>query len=467
MNTYAVILAGGSGTRLWPLSRTKHPKQFLPILGTTTMLQQTVDRVNALGISSIIVICNEEHRFLAAEQLKEIDSLCPIILEPEGRNTAPAIAIAALHCDKDSILFALPSDHFIEDLDSFKESYEAGLELAKQNKLITFGICPSSPNTGYGYIKQGKSYHQGFMIDSFVEKPSLAKAKEYKNSGNFLWNSGMFLFKPEIYLDELQKFRVDIFDSCKACIENSTIDLDFIRLDEKAFSACPSVSIDYAVMEKTDDAVVIPMNAGWSDIGSWSSLFNVSPKDKDGNVIHGDIFTRHTKKSIILSNEKLVTVLGVDNLIIVVTKDAVLVANKNSSEDIKLIADDLKNSLRPELDLHREVYRPWGKYDSVDQGDSFQVKRITVKPGEKLSVQKHHHRSEHWIVVAGIAIVTRDEETFSLKENESIYIPLGSIHSLENPGLENLELIEVQTGEYLGEDDIVRYEDRYNRNTEK
>lgn len=464
MNTYAVILAGGSGSRLWPLSRTNHPKQFLPILGTKTMLQQTVDRVNALGISSLIIVCNEEHRFLVAEQLKEIDSLCPIILEPEGRNTAPAIAIAALHCKKDSILFVLPSDHFIGNLDSFKESYEAGLGLAKQNKLVTFGINPSSPHTGYGYIKQGKKHQQGYMIDSFIEKPSLALAKKYKDSGNYLWNSGIFLFKSEMYIEELRKFRKDIFDSCESCMVNSTNDLDFIRIDEKIFSSCPSESIDYAVMENTDASVVIPMNAGWSDIGSWSSLYSVSPKDKDGNVIDGDVDTLDTKNSIIISNQKLVRTLGVDNLVIVVTKDAVLVANKDASEKIKLIAKDLKDSSRPELDFHREVYRPWGKYDSIDRGDLFQVKRITVKPGEKLSVQKHHYRSEHWVIVSGTAIVTKDDETFSMKQNESIYIPCGSIHSLENPGMENLELIEVQTGEYLGEDDIVRYEDRYNRN---
>lgn len=467
MKTSAIILAGGSGTRLWPLSRKKHPKQFLPILGKKTMLQQTVERVSAIGIDSIIVICNQEHRFLAAEQMKEIDSPCQIILEPQGKNTAPAIALAALYCDKESMLLVLPSDHYIKDIDSFKESYENGLTLAKENKLVTFGINPTSPHTGYGYIKKGKNYKQGFIIDSFFEKPSSIDALKYKDSGDFLWNSGMFLFKAEKYLNELKKYQKDIFNCCKASLKNSLVDLDFIRIDEEVFSSCRSESIDCAVMEQTDAASVVPMNAGWSDVGSWASLFSVSQKDENGNVKKGDVLTQNTQNSLIYSDSKLVGTFGVDNLIIIVLKDVVLVADKDLSEEIKVITTELKAQSRPELDLHREVYRPWGKYDSVDYGDSFQVKRITVKPGEKLSVQKHHHRSEHWVIVSGSAIVTRDKETFSMSKNESIYIPLGSIHSLENPGTENLELIEVQTGDYLGEDDIIRYEDRYNRDKEK
>jgi mannose-1-phosphate guanylyltransferase len=467
LKTSAVIIAGGSGTRLWPLSRAQHPKQFLPIHGKKTLLQQTIERVKFLDIDSIIVICNEEHRFLAAEQLNEINALCPIILEPQVKNTAPAIALAALHCEEDSMLFILPSDHFIEDNNSLKKSYNDALSIAKDDKLVTFGIHPNYPHTGYGYIKKGSDYKKGFLVDKFYEKPSSNDAVKYIESGNCLWNSGIFLFKAKKYLAELKEYREDIYEVCKSSFQNISTDFDFIRVDKEVFSSCPAESIDYAVMEKTKDAAVIPMHAGWSDIGSWASLSEISNQDKNKNVKNGDIITINTNDSFIYSDSQLVGTIGINNLIIVVTKDAILVASKESSEEIKELTSKLKESSRPELDNHREVYRPWGKYDSVDVGDSFQVKRITVKPGEKLSVQKHHHRSEHWVVVSGVAIVTRDKENFKMSKNESTYIPLGSIHSLENPGPETLELIEVQTGDYLGEDDIVRFEDKYNRDEQK
>ncbi len=463
MKTSAVILAGGSGTRLWPLSRTQHPKQFLPINGNETLLQKTIIRVQSLDIDSIVVVCNEEHRFLAAEQMHEINSSCEIILEPQAKNTAPAIALAALNSKKNDMLFVLPADHYIDDSDEFKRSYSEALSIAKENQLVTFGIYPTHPNTGYGYIKKGSNYKGAYNIDSFHEKPSLDNAVKFIDSGNFLWNSGMFIFNPKTYLDELKKYRKDIYNNCYNSFKNAKNDLNFIKIDPDIFSSCPSESIDYAVMEKTKKAIVIPIEVGWSDIGSWPSLFDISSKDENGNTKKGDIISINTKNSLIFSDKKLVTTIGIENLIIVVTNDAVLVADKNESEQIKVLNKKLEENSRPERDNHREVYRPWGKYDSIDVGDSFQVKRITVKPGEKLSLQKHHHRSEHWVVVSGKAIVTRDSKIFSLSINEHIYLPLGSIHSLENPGDENLELIEVQLGDYLGEDDIVRFEDKYNR----
>jgi mannose-1-phosphate guanylyltransferase len=464
MTICAVIMAGGSGTRLWPLSRSAHPKQFLSLSGEKTMLQETITRLKDIDVSSSITICNEEHRFFVAEQLNAIDSLGTIILEPEGRNTAPAIALAALVAKKeDPLLLILAADHVIKNQDAFTSSVNSAVSLAEAGKLVTFGIVPTEAHTGYGYIKKGEVEGLGYKVDKFVEKPSDSVAKEYSSSGDYFWNSGMFLIKASRYLEELQKFRSDIHDPCKLSMENTMPDLDFIRVDKSQFLKSPSDSIDYAVMEKTEDAVVVPMDAGWSDIGSWSSLWEVQSKDESGNVARGDVILRETENSYVHADEKLVATIGVDSLVIISTKDSILVADKNSVQNVKEIVEQLKARERPEWKLHREVYRPWGKYDSIDNGERYQVKRITVKPGAKLSVQMHHHRAEHWIVVSGVAKVTNGDSTFILSENESTYIPVGVVHSLENPGKFDLEVIEVQSGSYLGEDDIVRYEDIYGR----
>ena len=459
----AVIMAGGSGTRLWPLSRAGHPKQFLRLHGGDTMLQSTMKRLEGIDVSSSVTICNEEHRFFVAEQLREIDKLGSIILEPTGKNTAPAIALAALTADDDPLLLVLAADHVIRDEIAFTNSVNKALPLAESGRLVTFGIVPSEAHTGYGYIKMGDQDGEGFVVDKFVEKPSIDVACDYIDSGSYLWNSGMFLFKASRYLEELQKFRPDIYASCVASADELESDLDFLRVNKEIFEKCPSESIDYAVMEKTADAVVVPMDAGWSDIGSWSSLWDVSEKDQDGNVTHGDVIVHNTKDCYVRTDSKLVTAVGLDDIVIVDTKDALMVAHRDSVQDAKLIAQKLKTTERSEWELHREVYRPWGKYDSIDSGERYQVKRITVKPGAKLSVQMHHHRAEHWIVVSGSAKVTNGEKTFLLAENESTYIPVGVIHALENPGKVNLELIEVQSGSYLGEDDIFRFEDLYGR----
>ena len=459
----AVIMAGGSGTRLWPLSRADHPKQFLKLHGSDTMLQSTMKRLDNLGISSTVTICNEEHRFFVAEQLREVDRLGSIILEPIGRNTAPAIALAALTTDDDPLLLVLAADHVIKDQTAFTNAVNNALSLAASGKLVTFGIVPNEAHTGYGYIKMGSKEGSGFVVDRFVEKPSSDIARDYVESGSYLWNSGMFLFKASRYLEELKKFRPDIYKSCEAAVDKLESDLDFLRVDKELFSECQSDSIDYAVMEKTEDAVVVPMDAGWSDIGSWSSLWDVSDKDKKGNVTEGDVILHNAKDCYVKSGDRLVAAVGLNDLVVVDTKDALMVAHKDSVQDAKLIAQKLKVDERSEWELHREVYRPWGKYDSIDSGDGYQVKRITVKPGAKLSVQMHHYRAEHWIVVSGCAKVTNGEQTFLLSENESTYIPVGVTHALENPGKVNLELIEVQSGSYLGEDDIVRFEDLYGR----
>ncbi len=459
----AVIMAGGSGTRLWPLSRADHPKQFLKLHGSDTMLQSTMKRLDNLEISSTVTICNEEHRFFVAEQLREVDKLGAIILEPIGRNTAPAIALAALTTDDDPLLLVLAADHVIKDQAAFTNAVNNAVPLAASGKLVTFGIVPNEAHTGYGYIKIGSREGSGFVVDRFVEKPSSNVAREYIESGSYLWNSGMFLFKASRYLEELKKFRSDIYKSCEAAVDKLESDLDFLRVDKELFSECQSDSIDYAVMEKTEDAVVVPMDAGWSDIGSWSSLWDVSDKDKKGNVTEGDVILHNAKDCYVKSGDRLVAAVGLNDLVVVDTKDALMVAHKDSVQDAKLIAQKLKLDERSEWELHREVYRPWGKYDSIDSGEGYQVKRITVKPGAKLSVQMHHYRAEHWIVVSGCAKVTNGEQTFLLSENESTYIPVGVTHALENPGKVNLELIEVQSGSYLGEDDIVRFEDKYGR----
>jgi len=465
----AVVMAGGSGTRLWPLSRAAHPKQFLALHGEDTMLQATFKRLEGLDIQSSVTICNEEHRFFVAEQLREIDKLGSIILEPVGRNTAPAIALAALSSPEgeDPLLLVLAADHVIQDEAAFTKTVMNAIPLAKAGKLVTFGIVAHEPNTGYGYIKKGKSQGPGFAVDAFVEKPSIEVAKEYLESGDYLWNSGMFLFKASRYLEELKKHRPDIYESCQLSMKGISKDNDFSRVNEAVFSQCPSDSIDYAVMEKTHDAVVVPMDAGWSDIGSWSSLWDISDKDGNGNATYGDAMLHESHNSYIRTDGKLVAVIGVDDLVIVSTKDVLVVAHKDSVQDVKAVAQQLKAESRTEWEHHREVYRPWGKYDSIDNGGRYQVKRITVKPGAKLSVQMHHHRAEHWVVVSGTAKVTNGEKTFILSENESTYIPVGVIHALENPGRVPLEIIEVQSGAYLGEDDIVRFDDIYGRVPEK
>ena len=465
MNICAVILAGGTGSRLWPLSRASHPKQFLSLLGDNTMLQATVKRLDGLNIQSSVTICNEEHRFFVAEQLREINKLGTIILEPVGKNTAPAIALAALSLHDDPLMLVLAADHVIQNESGFTKAVSDAIPLAESGKLVTFGVVPKEPHTGYGYIKRGRKKGVGFVVDKFVEKPSFDLAKEYLTSGEYYWNSGMFLFKASRYLAELKKFRPDIFDICKASVESLASDLDFLRIHKEKFSECPSESIDYAVMEKTADAVVVPMDARWSDIGSWSSLWEVSKKDDNGNVSDGDVLMHETNNSFVKSDDKVVTTIGVDDLVVISTKDAVLVAHKNSAQNTKIITQMLRDKNRTEWDLNREVYRPWGKYDSIVKHDGYQVKKLTVKPGAKLSVQMHHHRSEHWVVVAGQARVHYGEESFEIGVNESTYHGKEVVHALENPGDTPLELIEVQVGSYLGEDDIVRFEDNYGRVT--
>jgi mannose-1-phosphate guanylyltransferase len=458
-----VIMAGGSGTRLWPLSRAAHPKQFLRLHGEDTMLQATVKRLSGLDIQASITICNEEHRFFVAEQLREIDKLGSIILEPVGRNTAPAIALAALTAKDDPLLLVLAADHVIQDEDAFREAVIRAIPLAEVGKLVTFGIVPSAPHTGYGYIKRGKDIGEGFEVDAFVEKPSSDVAQDYFSSGDYYWNSGMFLFRASKYLEELKQFRPDILEQCQSSVKDVKTDLDFLRVDKDMFESCSAESVDYAVMEKTSHAVVVPMDAGWSDIGSWSSLWDISSKDCNGNTTHGDVMLQNSNNSYVRSEDKLVAAIGIDDLVIVSTKDALMVAHKDSVQDVKMVTESLKIQARSEWQLSREVFRPWGKYDSIDSGERYQAKRITVKPGAKLSVQMHHHRAEHWVVVSGAARVTNGDKTFLLSENESTYIPVGVVHALENPGKIELELIEVQTGSYLSEDDIVRFEDRYGR----
>jgi mannose-1-phosphate guanylyltransferase len=464
-----VIMAGGSGSRLWPLSRQQFPKQFLTLLGDDSMLQTTAKRLKGLDHLPALVICNEEHRFSVAEQFRaNAIKTSGIILEPVGRNTAPAIALAAIQALKngdDPLLLVLAADHVIKDEVAFCASIERAMPFAEANKLVAFGIVPTAPETGYGYIKRGdaRGAQTGFTVAQFVEKPNLTVAQEYLASGEYYWNSGMFLFRASTYLAELKTLRPDMFSACEQAMAATQADLDFIRVDKGSFEACPDDSVDYAVMEKTDKAVVVPMDCGWSDVGSWSALWEVSEKDEYGNACRGDVIKIDTRNTYINATDKLVTTIGLDDIIVVETKDAILVAKQSEVQQVKKIVEQLKAEKRSEWQHHREVYRPWGKYDAIDNGVRFQVKRITVKPGEKLSIQMHHHRAEHWIVVSGTAKVTNGDKDILLTENQSTYIPVGVVHSLENPGKVPLELIEVQSGSYLGEDDIVRFEDRYGR----
>jgi len=463
-----VIMAGGTGSRLWPLSRQLNPKQFLKLCGESTLLQQTLLRLDGLHTAAPSIICNEDHRFMVAEQLRQLTvKNASILLEPVGRNTAPAIALAALNATRngqDPVLLVLAADHFIADQSAFQQAVKEAEELALQDKLVTFGIVPTQPETGYGYIQRGSALpEQGYQVARFVEKPDSATAQGYLDSGDYYWNSGMFMFKASVYLQALQEFRPDILDACKHAFEAGSQDLDFVRVDAAAFADCPDDSIDYAVMEKTRDAAVIPLDAGWSDIGSWSALWEIGTKDEQGNVCKGDVLNIGSSNSLVYAESKLVATVGVNNLVVVETKDAVLVAHKDRVQDVKKVVEAIKNDGRHEHMNHREVYRPWGVYDSIENGERYQVKRITVKPGAKLSVQMHHHRAEHWVVVSGTARVTNGDKTFLVTENESTFIPIGEVHALENPGKIPLELIEVQSGSYLGEDDIVRFEDKYGR----
>jgi mannose-1-phosphate guanylyltransferase len=472
-----VIMAGGSGTRLWPLSRTAFPKQFLALDGQLTMLQQTAARLDGLSDQTPIVICNEDHRFLVADQLLQHGKKTTILLEPVGRNTAPAIALAALQALAQNtsaeapVLLVLAADHVIRDVVAFQQAASQLLPAVKAGKVGTLGIVPAEPATGYGYIRAGFAVESGFVVEQFVEKPNLATAQEYVAAGNYYWNSGMFMVRADRYLDVLKQFRPDILAACELAMANVVADLDFVRVDGEAFKACPDESIDYAVMEPLSalsgepQVVVAPLDAGWSDVGSWSALWDIAEKDAGNNATLGeaDVILQNTSNSFVYGDKRLITTLGVDNLVIIDTPDALLVANKDEVQNVKNIVAEIKAAQRNEHQQHREVYRPWGKYDSVDNGSRYQVKRITVKPGAKLSVQMHHHRAEHWIVVSGTARVTNGEKTYLVTENESTYIPIGQIHALENPGVIELEMIEVQSGSYLGEDDIVRFKDLYGR----
>ncbi|RZA20306.1 MAG: mannose-1-phosphate guanylyltransferase/mannose-6-phosphate isomerase [Lysobacteraceae bacterium] len=465
-----VLLSGGSGTRLWPLSREAYPKQFLALVGEDTMLQATWRRVAAISDAAPIVVAGEDHRFLVAEQLRQVGAPTPaILLEPVGRNTAPAIAAAAMQalCDGDDpLLLVLPSDHVVRDPAAFRDAVRAAMPAAERGALITFGIVPEAAETGFGYIQAGAASEvQGEAVRRvlrFVEKPDAATAQAYLDAGGYYWNSGMFLLRASRYLDELRRFRPDIVAATRAAFDAARRDGDFIRLDNDAFAACPADSIDYAVMEKTDAAMVLPVDIGWNDVGSWSALWEVSGQDGDGNACHGDVIAIDSRNSYAYAR-RLVALVGVEDLVVVETDDAVLVAHKDRVQQVKDVVARLKSEQRTQAALHREVHRPWGSYDSIDVGDGFQVKRIKVKPGARLSLQSHTQRAEHWIVVRGTARVTRDNDVFELFANQSTYIPIGAKHRLENPGAGMLELIEVQSGDYLGEDDIVRYEDQYGR----
>lgn len=466
-----VILSGGSGTRLWPASRAMYPKQLLPLTGDRTMLQETALRLagKANVAEKALVVCNEAHRFLVAEQLRAIDVRATIVLEPEGRNTAPAAALAALAAldahagDEPPILLIMPADHVIEDTAAFQAAVETGKSSAAEGNLVAFGVVPSYPHTGYGYIESDARNLVAAPIRSFVEKPDKQTAIQLLETNRYFWNAGIFLFRADTYLEELGKFAPDMVAACRKAVEQAKTDSEFVRPDAAAFSASPSDSIDYAVMEKTDRAAMVPLSAGWSDVGSWTALHEVSRKDGEGNSLHGDVVVHACQQSYISAGSRLVTAVGLDNMVVVEDKDSVLVAHKDHAQDVKVLVDELKRRDREETRLHRQVFRPWGSYDSIDGAEGFQVKRLIVNPGAVLSLQKHARRAEHWVVVKGTARITRDDEVFDLNVNESTYIPIGTVHRIANPGSVPVHIIEVQCGDYLGEDDIVRLEDNYGR----
>ena len=469
MQIIPVILSGGSGTRLWPLSRKQYPKQYLPLFGDNTMLQETILRLKGLdNLADPIIVCNVDHRFLVAEQCQQINVTNPtILLEPIGRNTAPAITAAALHSIKDSgdaVLLILSADHVIQDVSAFHKAINIANEQAQDGKLATFGIVPTDANTGYGYIKSSKTNNDGaYKVEEFVEKPDLKTAESYLEQGNYLWNSGMFMFKADVLIDELTTYSPDIVKAVNNSVDSALRDLDFIRLDGQAFESSPSDSIDYALMEKSNNVVVVPLDAQWNDIGSWSALYDIGTKDNNGNVVKGDVIIQDTTNTYINANHHMVAVIGVDNLIVVDTPDATFIATQDKAQEVKGIVESLQANGRDEGGAHRKVYRPWGWYDSVEMGVHFQVKRLHINPGAKLSLQMHHKRAEHWVVVSGIATAINGEDVLTLAEGESTYIPLGVTHALENRTNEQLEIIEIQSGAYLGEDDIVRFEDIYGR----
>lgn len=468
-----VILSGGSGTRLWPLSRGAHPKQFHPLLSNLSLLQETALRFrDGERFDPPFVVSGSDARFMILEHLQDL-SISPgaLLLEPVGRNTAPAVAAAALTLEcqgsADALMLVLPADHAIADVPAFHRAIEAGAAQAEAGRLVTFGIVPTGPETGYGYIRSGARLVDGGVavhaIDSFVEKPDRATAEAYVQSGDYFWNSGIFLFRADVLLRELERFRPEIVSACRMAVERGKTDLAFFRLEEGAFRDCPSEALDYAVMEKTDKGAVIPVEMGWSDIGSWTALWDIEAKDEAGNVRVGDVLSRDSRNCYLRSEGKLVAAIGVQDLIVVEAGDAVLVAHRDQAQEVKGMVADLKRANRPEYQTHRRVYRPWGWYETIDKGERFQVKHLLVKPGHKLSLQMHHHRAEHWVVVSGTARVQVGEREILLTENESTYIPVGTAHRLENPGKVPLRLVEVQSGGYLGEDDIVRFDDTYGR----
>ncbi|CAK0759436.1 mannose-1-phosphate guanylyltransferase [Gammaproteobacteria bacterium] len=489
MHIQPVILSGGAGTRLWPLSRENHPKQLLPLIGERSLLQQTITRLEGLEaapgitLAAPLVVCNEEHRFLVIEQLQVVNHLPQrVILEPEGRNTAPALTLAALALEEahqaETMMLVMPADHVITDHAAFQAAIVRGAMSAAQGRLATFGIVPTSPHTGYGYLHRGAALvetvvdmAQSYRLDRFVEKPDLATARKYLEEGSYFWNSGMFMMRAQVWLQVLERLEPTMAQTCRAAYRAGHLDGNFYRIDRALFASCPANSIDYAVMEPITgegnateaETVVIPLAAGWSDVGAWTALWEISSQDESGNVIRGDVFTHDTQNSLVLAGHRLVATVGVENVVVVETADAVLVAHKDHAQDVKEVVGRLKQNHRTERLDHSRVSRPWGTYEGIDRGERFQVKRIVVKPGAKLSLQMHHHRAEHWVVVKGTARVTQGEKVFLLTENESTYIPLGVRHRLENPGKLPLEIIEVQSGSYLGEDDIVRFEDSYGR----
>lgn len=464
---YPVILSGGAGSRLWPLSREHYPKQLLCLVGEGTLLQQTITRLDGLpNISAPLLVCNEEHRFLVAEQVRQLGKEpLDIILEPVGRNTAPALTLAALALarnDADALMLVMPADHVIQHTEAFHHAVADAVGLAKNGHLVTFGVTPTAPETGYGYIKKGA----GNDVAAFVEKPDAVTAQCYLDAGDYFWNSGMFLMRASLWLDELARYQPDILSACQSAFEQGARDGEFYRINKQAFVSCPSDSIDYAVMEKTERAAVVPLDAGWSDIGAWSALWDVSEQDAEGNVTQGDVYMHATQNALLIAQHRFLAAVGLEDIIVIETPDAVLVAHKDHAQNVREIVNRLKAEERSEYQQHRRVHRPWGCFEGIDRGERFQVKRLTINPGAAISLQMHQHRAEHWVVVKGTAKVTRGDEEYTLTENQSTYIPIGEKHRLENLGTIPLEIIEVQSGSYLGEDDIMRFEDNYNRHNQ-